>query len=549
MSNVSSKNSKRDISSIMRKVHSSGTSPEVTLREALEDRGLRLNNNGHDGLPGKPDIVLSEKRIAIFIDGDFWHGGQWRKRKLASLEEQFEETPQKDYWVNKIRRNVNRDFGNTKKLLDEGWKVIRFWESQIAKDLETCVKITLEASKKKMKSDVCSIVPNRTFAEFFAGIGLMRIGLERKGWSVLFANDIDAQKCEMYRDHFPDADNHLVCGDIHQLKTELIPSVTLATASFPCNDLSLAGARKGLQGKESSAYWGFISALKNMKGRRPPIVLLENVTGFLSSHKGNDFRQALLALNELGYTVDAFILDAAMFVPQSRQRLFVVGILESCIPYNEVREQLSFYESPVRPPALADFIFQNIGINWNIRTLPLPPTRKLSLADILDDLDKTSPEWWSIERAEYLLNQMSPKHREMAERMIRGRRYSYGTVFRRIRNNRSMAELRTDGVAGCLRTPRGGSGRQILFKAGKGKYFARLLNPRECARLMGADDFIIKAPLNQALFGFGDAVCVPAIEWLTEYYLNPVVNELMKGKPLTRYNHSKNARRRSEKIA
>ncbi|MBI5664523.1 MAG: DNA mismatch endonuclease Vsr [Nitrospirae bacterium] len=549
MSNVSSKKSKRDISSIMRKVRSSGTSPEVALRGALEDRGLRLNNNGQDGLPGKPDIVLSEERIAIFIDGDFWHGGQWRKRKLASLEEQFEETPQKDYWVNKIRRNVNRDFGNTKKLLDEGWKVIRFWESQIDKDLETCVRITLEASKKKLKSDVCSIVPNRTFAEFFAGIGLMRVGLERKGWSVLFANDIDAQKCEMYRDHFSDADNHLVCGDIHRLKTELIPSVTLATASFPCNDLSLAGARKGLHGKESSAYWGFISALKNMKERKPPIVLLENVTGFLSSHKGNDFRQALLALNDLGYSVDAFILDAAMFVPQSRQRLFVVGILETCVPSNEVREQLSFYESPVRPPALADFIFQNIGINWNIRTLPLPPTRKLSLADILDDLDERSPEWWSIERAEYLLNQMSPKHREIAERMIRGRRYSYGTVFRRIRNNRSMAELRTDGVAGCLRTPRGGSGRQILFKAGKGKYYARLLNPRECARLMGADDFIIKAPLNQALFGFGDAVCVPAIEWLAEYYLNPVVNELMKGRPLMPYVKAKDTRRRSGKIA
>jgi DNA mismatch endonuclease Vsr len=255
MSKTSPKNGNRDISSIMRKVRSTGTAPELALRRALADRGLHLSNNGGDGLPGKPDIVLTEERIAIFIDGDFWHGGQWRKRKLASWEEQFEETPQKDYWVNKIRRNVNRDFSNTKKLLDEGWKVLRFWESQIAKELETCVRITLEASKKKLKSDVCSIVPNRTFAEFFAGIGLMRVGLERKGWTVLFANDIDAQKCEMYRDHFPDADNHLICGDVHQLKAEIIPSVTLATASFPCNDLSLAGARKGLHGKESSAFW------------------------------------------------------------------------------------------------------------------------------------------------------------------------------------------------------------------------------------------------------------------------------------------------------
>lgn len=546
MSKISVKSGKRDISSIMRKVRSTDTAPELALRQALTEIGLHLSTNGEDTLPGRPDIVLPEERVAIFIDGDFWHGGQWRKRKLASLEEQFSGTPHRDYWVNKIRRNVNRDFGATKKLLDEGWKVIRFWESQIGKDLESCVRATLEASKKKKKADGCSVIPHRTVAEFFAGIGLMRVGLERKGWSVLFANDIDPKKCEMYRDHFPDADNHLVCGDIHQLKAELIPSVTLATASFPCNDLSLAGARKGLHGKESSAFWGLISALENMKSRRPPLVLLENVTGFLSSHKGNDFKQALCALNALGYTVDAFILDAVMFVPQSRQRLFVVGILESCIPSDEVREQLSFYESPVRPPALAEFILHNTEINWNVRMLPVPPQRKISLADILDDMDESSQEWWSAERAEYLLNQMSLRHREVADRMIRGKHYTFGTVFRRIRNGKSMAELRTDGIAGCLRTPRGGSGRQILFKAGKGRHFVRLLNPRECARLMGADDFVIKAPLNQTLFGFGDAVCVPVIEWIAEYYLNPVVNELMKGKLLTPYCPNKQSRRRSE---
>ena len=104
--------------------------------------------------------------------------------------------------------------------------------------------------------------------------------------------------------------------------------------------------------------------------------------------------------------------------------------------------------------------------------------------------------------------------------------YSYGTVFRRVRNGRSMAELRTDGVAGCLRTPRGGSGRQILFKAGRGKCQVRLLSARECARLMGADNFVVGVPLNQALFGFGDAVCVPAIEWIGENYLNPAIAEL-----------------------
>ena len=89
-----------------------------------------------------------------------------------------------------------------------------------------------------------------------------------------------------------------------------------------------------------------------------------------------------------------------------------------------------------------------------------------------------------------------------------------------------MAELRTDGVAGCLRTPRGGSGRQILLQAGFGKVKVRLLTPRECAKLMGADDFFIDVPLNQALFGFGDAVCVPVISWIAKQYLNPVVEDM-----------------------
>ena len=77
------------------------------------------------------------------------------------------------------------------------------------------------------------------FAEFFAGVGLMRMGLERAGWSIAFANDICPDKFEMYARHFDDADDHFVVEDIHKLNAEDVPTVALATASFPCNDLSL----------------------------------------------------------------------------------------------------------------------------------------------------------------------------------------------------------------------------------------------------------------------------------------------------------------------
>lgn len=359
----------------------------------------------------------------------------------------------------------------------------------------------------------------KIFGEFFAGIGLMRLGLERAGWQVGFSNDIDEDKHQMYRDHFGCAEE-FVLGDVHKLDVDEIPDMILATASFPCNDLSLAGARRGLAGEQSSAFWGFIDVLTKMGKRRPPMVLLENVTGFLTSHEGNDFRDALLALNRLGYAVDALIIDAARFVPQSRQRLFVIGTKTPDV--SALNDTPGFYQSDCRPPALADFIMWNADINWRIRQLPPLPTTETSLADVLESLSPNSNLWWSRERCEYLLNQMSPKHRAKADAMIQGKEITCGTVFRRVRKSGSMAELRTDGIAGCLRTPRGGSGRQILFAAGKGKFSVRLLTPRECGRLMGVDDFTIRVSLNQALFGFGDAVCVPVISWIGCNYLNPV---------------------------
>src|SRR5687768_10711189 len=91
--------------------------------------------------------------------------------------------------------------------------------------------------------------PRKTWAEFFAGIGLMRVGLEAEGWTIKFANDIDPHKEEMYRANFADANRHFKGGDIDHLLDSDIPTVTLATASFPCNDLSLAGSRHGLEGK------------------------------------------------------------------------------------------------------------------------------------------------------------------------------------------------------------------------------------------------------------------------------------------------------------
>ncbi len=389
----------------------------------------------------------------------------------------------------------------------------------------------LEMSARKSRSTpgpMAPILRRKTSAEFFAGIGLMRMGLEAAGWSVAFANDIAPDKFRMYDTHFKDADDHFLLEDIHAVSPDRVTTVALATASFPCNDLSLAGARKGLCGKQSSAYWGFIRILEEMGDRRPPIVLLENVAGFLTSHDGRDFREALMALNRLGYAVDAFIVDASHFVPQSRVRLFIIGSLRDHDSDRQAADGRGQAESNIRPGALVDFIVSHPEIIWDIRDLPPIKQRRRSLETILEDLPTDSEYWWSDDRRDYLLSQMSEKHAETVRGMKAADRWSYGTVFRRVRKGKTMAEIRTDGIAGCLRTPRGGSGRQILLQAGFDTVRVRLLTPRECARLMGADDFTIETPLNQALFGFGDAVCVPVIAWIAEHYLNPLVEDLRK---------------------
>lgn len=361
------------------------------------------------------------------------------------------------------------------------------------------------------------------FLEFFAGIGLVRYALERQGWKVVYANDISADKEQMYCDHFGVKEKEFELGDIHHLDADALPSALLATASFPCTDLSLAGARAGLnEGKQSSAFWGFIDILRSLKSRRPPLVMLENVPGFLTSHKGQDFYEALQALNKLDYAVDTFIIDALDFVPQSRKRLFIIGMNEYHLPpsYHTIEE------TALRPKALISFISEHPDIRWSIRPLHLEKARSESLKDIVEDVPLNSKLWWDSRRASYLLSQMSPKHREIADAMIGKKSWSFGTVFRRVRSGISMAELRTDGIAGCLRTPKGGSAKQILFKAGYGRYHVRLMTTRECARLMGASDFEIQVPPDQAYFGFGDAVCVPVIEWIAKNYLNPCIKEI-----------------------
>ena len=123
---------------IMSSIKSKDTRPELMLRRELWSRGLRYRVNVKI-LPGKPDIVFTRAKIAVFCDGDFWHGNNWAIRGMSSLDEEL--TGYSEFWQDKIRRNIKRDKENTEMLQLNGWKVLRFWESEIKIDLELCADI------------------------------------------------------------------------------------------------------------------------------------------------------------------------------------------------------------------------------------------------------------------------------------------------------------------------------------------------------------------------------------------------------------------------
>lgn len=348
------------------------------------------------------------------------------------------------------------------------------------------------------------------------------MGLEMEGWHTVFANDISPRKFQMYKGFFPDADSYYTVEDIFKLDSKLIPPANLATCSFPCIDLSLAGNMRGIRaGAHSSAFWGFVRVLKEQGRMAPPILLLENVNGWLYSNGGEDFRTTILTLNELGYACDAFTLDARHFVPQSRPRVFVVATRLD-IPTKGVR---AFWHrsSALLSTRLRKMLMANKDLRWFTLELPdPPPLMNKGLSEIVEQIPEDSPRWWSEAETQRHLEMMSPAHLQYVVELAQKHQFSYRTFYRRRRAEGQRAEVRRDEVAGCLRTAIGGSGRQFLIRAGFGSIRMRVMTPREYARLQGVPDhYPISAPENYALTAFGDAVCIPVIRWIAQHALAP----------------------------
>ena len=368
-----------------------------------------------------------------------------------------------------------------------------------------------------------------TFYEFFAGAGMARAGLGER-WRCLFANDFDHKKAAIYRRNWGGKEMH--CADVRTLKTTDLPGVAdLAWASFPCQDLSLAGGGAGLKGERSGAFWPFWKLMTGLgnEGRAPTLIVLENVYGALTSHSGKDFTTICRALHRGGYRFGALIVDAALFVPQSRPRLFIAAMrtdLEYPDFWDAGEPVEPFYPRALRtaygqlPRAL-----QDRWIWWRIAT---PPTRRMGLADLVEE-QPADVAWHTSVETERLLAMMSDRHREKVRAAQDAGRRVVGGVYKRTRRDDTgrkvqRAEVRFDDIAGCLRTPAGGSSRQSILVVEGHRVRSRLLSGRETARLMGLPDaYVLPESYNETYHLTGDGVVVPVVRHLAEQIFEPML--------------------------
>ena len=372
-------------------------------------------------------------------------------------------------------------------------------------------------------------MPN--FYEFFAGGGMARAGLGR-GWTCLFANDFDHKKGLTYQSNWGTG-GELTIGDVRKVTaSKLSGYADLVWGSFPCQDLSLAGGGAGLRGERSGTFYPFWDVITGLidEDRAPKIVAIENVCGTLTSHRGRDFEAICKTFADAGYRYGPLIINASLFLPQSRPRLFVIG----------VRQDLTIDPALFSPEPIEPFHTRGLrraveGVPsrnrkkllwWN---LPTPERRKKTFADIIEE-SPSSVEWHTAAETKQILAKMSAVNLAKVEAAKRSGRRMVGGVYKRTRFDENgvkvqRAEIRFDDVAGCLRTPAGGSSRQTIVVVDGNKIRSRLISSRETARLMGLDDgYKLPKNYNEAYHLTGDGVAVDVVRHLAQFLFEPLLD-------------------------
>ena len=380
-------------------------------------------------------------------------------------------------------------------------------------------------------TEVSADKASMTLYEFFAGGGMARLGFG-KNWRCVFANDISPKKAAAYRENFTES-SELHVGDIQSISANMLPGrADVMWGSFPCQDLSLAGQGAGLKGKRSGTFWPFMGLVGELRkdSRSPRVVVLENVAGTLTSHDGADFKAIISSLVREGYSTGAVVADSVHFVPQSRPRLFIIAAQQgSKIPDILAASGPSMMWHPKSLKRAHASLSRQLRKHWVWWNIPSPPARGRDLVDVVERTP-TSVRWHTEEETAKLISMMSARNLEKLKQAQCCSVFSVGAVYKRTRcengEKRQRAEVRFDGLSGCLRTPAGGSSRQVLVIVENDRIRSRLLSPREAARLMGVpNSYILPERYNEAYHLMGDGLVVPVVSWLEKHVIRPLVTE------------------------
>jgi DNA (cytosine-5)-methyltransferase 1 len=368
------------------------------------------------------------------------------------------------------------------------------------------------------------------FYEFFAGGGMARAGLGA-GWTCLFANDFDHKKGLTYQANWG-MGGELKVGDVKHIAAAKLPGTAdLIWGSFPCQDLSLAGGGAGLRGERSGTFYPFWDVIRGLiaDGRAPKLIALENVCGTLTSHDGKDFEAICQTFADSGYRCGALVINADLFLPHSRPRLFVIGI----------HSEMAIDAALLAPGPIEPFHTRGLrnavdrlpaelrqGMLW--WNMPTPNRRNTTFASLIEE-NPSSVSWHTPSETQQLLGMMSPINLAKVNAAKRAGHRMVGGVYKRTRLNDKgvkvqRAEIRFDDVSGCLRTPAGGSSRQVIVVIDGADVRSRLISARETARLMGlGDDYKLPRNYNEAYHLTGDGVAVPVVRHLARHILEPLL--------------------------
>lgn len=373
-----------------------------------------------------------------------------------------------------------------------------------------------------------------TFYEFFAGAGMVRAGLG-ENWQCLFANDFDHKKGKSYSKNW--GSKELIVDDIRNIDPHELPDyANLAWGSFPCQDLSLAGGGAGLKGDRSGTFWPFVLHMQELKNscKAPDIICLENVAGTLTSHNGNDFTAICEALSNLGYKFGALIVDAVLFLPQSRPRLFFVAVRDDVsIPPSLYQKESTKWHTKAVIKAY-NKLPDPLKENWIWWDMPMPGQRQKNFIDIIEDRPE-STKWHTSRQTMELLSMMSEVNLAKVETAKAAGVPMVGGIYKRTRYEHGIkvqrAEVRFDNNAGCLRTPSGGSSRQLIMMVEGNKIRSRLISTRETARLMGLPEtYRLPKAYNEAYHLTGDGVAVPVVRYISKHIFEPLLASLTTSK-------------------